>query len=638
MIRSTKVPTIQTFTAHIRNHSLSGLILKRLSQTLTLTLAFSLGACSLLPSKSADQSAGNSEPYSTTSATQPDDEVVFKDFSFEDDTLYDLLVAEIAAQRNQINIALLNYIQQARHTRDPAVIKRAINAAQFAKDGIAITELGLLWVEVEPDNPAAHQLMAYQYSIAKEYGDAIHHIDRVIELGGRISVESLAIGSQSLPQEDKLRLLELYEKLEDKHPESLPVRYSLAIVLSNLKQREQALEKLDSVIETDPNFEVAYVLKSNLLYEQGNPEATLDFAEDAYELFPKNHALGRLYASLLIDAKRLDDAEQVFGELINNYPQTPAFRLSLALVKLENKKVEEAATLLEALLAEGLHVNEAHFYLGRIDDTNKDIDGAVEHYLNISGGMHKTPARERAVYLLMQDGRYDEGVAILDQARAENPADATTLWGLQYKLFNGFEEFDRALATLNQALEQHPDSEELLYARAMWMEAENRLDDMEADLRSILELNPENAIAMNALGYTLADKTDRLEEALKLISMALKIKPDNPAIMDSMGWVLFRLGEKEEALVFLLNAFQKFSDGEVGAHLGEVLLSLNQTTEAYEVWQKALELNPEHPVLTETLKRLAPELLSEAVEGESQEAGSESSESLDSEDSDAVSE
>lgn len=588
----------------------------------TLALSLSVAACAHFnPAKTP-----HTEEASGTETTKQEETLEYSDFNPETDTLYDLLVAEIAAQRNQMNVALLNYIQQARQTRDPGVIRRAINAAQFSKDLFAIKELGLLWVEVEPDNPSAHQLMAYQYSLEKNYSEAIHHIDRVIELGGRISIESLAIGSQSLPDEDKKELLALYQKLYEKHPDSLPVRYSLAIVQSNLKDFEGAEKNLNGIMESDPDFQAAYVLKSNILFEQGKKEQTFDFVESSYERFPSNHSLGRLYASLLIDRQDLERAEEVFDSLMTYYPQMPAFKLSHALVMLENKKVDAAATSLEELLQKGYHSNEANFYLGRIADQREEVDKAVGYYLAIDGGMHFNPALERAGYLLMKAQRFEEAGAAFERARKRNPQDAIGLWITEFKLLNTLGEDERALATLNKAIEDQTSSEDLLYARAMLMEQKDNLPEMENDLRKIIELNPENAIALNALGYTLADKTDRLEEAADLISRALKIKPENPAILDSMGWVLFKMGRNEESLAFLLSAFQKYSDGEIGAHLGEVLLSMNQSTEAREVWTKAMELDPEHPVLIETLKRLAPDLLPAETDATSEETSTEQSE------------
>lgn len=555
------------------------------------------------------QNKSSADTETQLEAKQDDTTTAYTDFDIEQDTLYDLLVAEIAAQRDQLNVTLLNYIQQARITRDPAIIRRAINAAQFSKDLLAIEELALLWLEVEPENPSPHQLLAFQYSVQKKYTEAIHHIDQVLKLGGNISIESLAIGSQSLPEEEKIELLNIYHRLLAEHPDNIEITYSIAIIERNLKRYDEALANLDSVLQRNDKFQPAAVLKANILYEKGDNEKAFEFAEDAYSDFPENHAIGRLYASLLIDRGELEEAEEVFKALVDLYPQAPALKLSLALVMLENKKIEPAQRGLEELLATNNHPNEAHFYLGRIADQQDDTDTAVSHYLKITKSVHFEPALERASFLLMKQGDFDAAYAALKQAREQNPELSQQLWGMQFKQLSALDEKPRALETLDKALLEHPDSEPLLYARAMVRDQDQQLDAMEADLRHILELNPQNAVAMNALGYTLADKTDRLDEAFSLISLALQLKPDNPAILDSMGWVLFKLNKFEEALVFLLKAFQTYPDGEVGAHLGEVLLRLNQTTEAHEVWNKSLELNPNHPILTETLERLAPELL-----------------------------
>ena len=123
-------------------------------------------------------------------------------------------------------------------------------------------------------------------------------------------------------------------------------------------------------------------------------------------------------------------------------------------------------------------------------------------------------------------------------------------------------------------------------------------------MRAILARDPNNATALNALGYTLADRTDRHEEALRLISRALELDPGEPAIMDSMGWVLYRTGRYEEALDYLTRAYAEFPDPEVAAHLGEVLWVNGDTDAATQVWQGALLKDPNHKILLSTLERL----------------------------------
>lgn len=572
-------------------------------------VAIGLQACASL--KQMGQSMGVSKPDTPAETATQQDDIDYADFDLDKDTLYDLLVAEIAAQRGQFNVTLVNYIQQARVTRDVDIIKRAINAAQYSKDLEAIKEMGQLWLEVEPENQSAHQLMAFQYSLQKKYADAIWHIDRLLELGGDARVESLAVGSQQVSEEDKLELLALYQGLLDKHPDNPEVAYALALIERNLKRLDDALARLDDVIARAPDLQSAAVLKADILYDQGKKQQALEFAEEKYDRFPENHALGRFYASLLIENKRLDDAEEVFEQLMERYPQAPAFKLSHALVMLENEKRERAAQELEELIEQGVHLNEAHYYLARIADQEEDTERAMYHYRQVHDGTHFEPALERYSYLLTQQGQTEEALQHLANLRQSKPEQAHRLWILQYKLMSTIKDDARALATLNEALQAYPNDEQLRYARAMTYESQGDLEAMEADLRTIIQRNPKHAIAINALGYTLADRTDRLEEALRLISVAISLKPENPAIIDSMGWVLYRLGQKEEALLFLLQAYQRYQEAEVAAHLGEVLWELGKQTDATLVWRDMLRRNPEHKVLNRTVERYQPGLIDE---------------------------
>jgi tetratricopeptide (TPR) repeat protein len=161
------------------------------------------------------------------------------------------------------------------------------------------------------------------------------------------------------------------------------------------------------------------------------------------------------------------------------------------------------------------------------------------------------------------------------------------------------------MAVYDRALVEHEGNQDLLYARAMLAERLDRIDILEADLNSILSKDPDNADALNALGFTLADRTDRYEEALVLIERAISIKPDDFYIVDSMGWVLYRLGRYEESLTYLQRALVLSNDPEVAAHLGEVLWVMGKRDAAREVWDTALQTTPEDQRLLEVIKRFS---------------------------------
>ena len=532
-----------------------------------------------------------------------------KDFDLEKDTLFDLMVAEVAAQRNQFNITLLNYIQQAHMTRDPEIIKRAINAAQYIKDIEAIKEMALLWSEIEPDNIAAHQLLAFQYFYSKDYQASVEELEKILNLEGNPRLDTLALGSQGLPEDEKREIIALFKKLYASYPKHFLLPYSIAFLHKQLKEYDEALTTLEPVFTLAPNFSGASVLKTNLLYDQGKLKEAIKYASKAFDKFPSDHNLGRLYASMLVENKQLDKAEDVFQSLVDQYPQAPSLKLSLGLVKLENHKTDEAKKLFQELLDAGLHANETNFYLGRIADQEKNYDEAIEHYKQIKDSANYDAAIERISFLLAQQDKVDEMMTYLHELRAKDDKRKKTLWLLEVKLLSLVQAKEKMMDSLNKAIIDFPEDDQLLYARAMNLDSQDDLEGMESDLRKILDHKPDNAIALNALGYTLADKTGRYPEAFVLIQRAHILEPENPAILDSLGWVLFKLNKKEEALLYLLRAFQGYQDGEVAAHLGEVLWSLNQRTEALEVWLNVLNKFPEHPVLLETIKRLAPESL-----------------------------
>jgi len=578
--------------------------LKQLIQCILITSLITLSACKTNPVKS-DNSTGTIPSSDKARIETPE----LQDFDIEKDTLYDLLVAEVAAQRSQFTITLINYIQQARMTLDPGVIKRAINAAQLLKDMDAIREMALLWAEVEPDSVPAHQLLAFQYSLQKNYVDAMLHIEAILQLDGEARVDSLAASSAPLNDEEKNTLLRLYNDLYQVFPSNYEVGYSLALVQKNLTLFEPAISTLKPILEEHPDFEPAAILYANLLYDIGQLDEAIDYADEKFDDFPKNYNLGRLYASMLIETKQLDRAEYVFQSLIDNYPLAHSFKLSHALVMLENQKIDEAKVEFLALLTTGAHLNEANFYLGRIADSKENNEEAIQYYTQVGKSIHYELALERSSFLLGKLDRIEEMLNHLSQARNESNDIALKIWLLEFKLLNTFDKDDLSYISLNQALVAFPDDEQLLYARAMIKESNLDLVGMEEDLRHIINNNPKHAIALNALGYTLADQTDRTTEALKLIEQAIEISPDNPAILDSLGWALFKLDKKPDALVYLFKAFQGYQDGEVAAHLGEVLWSLDQHDKAIDIWAVILTKNPGHEVLLETIQRLHPELL-----------------------------
>ena len=209
----------------------------------------------------------------------------------------------------------------------------------------------------------------------------------------------------------------------------------------------------------------------------------------------------------------------------------------------------------------------------------------------------------RLAFLRAKRGDVSQAREILQRMRDQSSDNALALFMVEAEILDEVERPDEARAVYDEALSVFPDDDTLLYARGLHAMKRGQIELGERDLRQIIEADPEHADALNALGYTLADQTDRFEEALALIERAHALKPEEPAILDSLGWVHYRLGDLERALDYLQQANDLLQDGEIAAHLGEVLWALGRRTEAWAVWDKAVDADPEHAYLQEVVGR-----------------------------------
>jgi tetratricopeptide (TPR) repeat protein len=236
------------------------------------------------------------------------------------------------------------------------------------------------------------------------------------------------------------------------------------------------------------------------------------------------------------------------------------------------------------------------------DDNNPE--DAIANYMQVRDGEEYLTANSRIGQLLVEGGQLERSHTWFDEQRAEYPQLRDQLYGLEADILARAGATNDAMQLLNEAVAQAPDSTSLRYARAMLAEQQDNLVLMEKDLRLVLAADPNNAAALNALGYTLADRTTRYAEALELVSRAMELQPNEPAILDSMGWVLFRTGRYAESVQYLSRAYGNFPDPEVAAHLGEALWVNGDKDGAMAVWQGALLRDPGHPILLDTLDRL----------------------------------
>ncbi|WP_323754109.1 tetratricopeptide repeat protein [Marinobacter sp.] len=552
----------------------------------------------------ASFSGSSSQPAPEPAAPPTPEQTDIEYADFEPEVLYQLLSAEIAAQRGRYDVTLVNYLQAAKTSRDDGVIERAMRIAQTLNADNAQQQLANLWLEKSPENIQAHRVAAIQAVKRQNLETALYHMEEILNQGEDADFDSLAAMATQLPPEQQQELLTLYLRLAERHPDTPDLEYGIALLMKVTGAAQDGLDRLDTLLAEHPNFQPAITLKGDLLYQTGQTKAALNYLTTNTRRFPDNRQMGTLYGRILINEQKLQAAQDEFQRLVKRYPKVPGLKLSHALVALENQQPDIARTELTALVEQGQHINEAQYYLGRIEEEAGNTELAINHYQSVDEGNYYFPALSRASELKAQAGELSEAISHLHSLRANNPEQAEKFWLLEINLLIDQNKKARALAATNTALEEYPKNVEARYARAMLLDARGEPEQAEQDLKAILDIEPASSITLNALGYILTERTDRLQEAQGYIERALALDPDNPAILDSMGWVLFKQGRTMEALDYLSQAWGAYPDPEVSAHYGEALWSIGEEEQARIVWEEGLDNDPDHEILLETIERL----------------------------------
>jgi tetratricopeptide (TPR) repeat protein len=571
-----------------------------------LSLAVQLAACSAVPVQ--DTAAANPQTV-TTEAAEAEPEMPASQPKavarpFPDDTLLSLLTAEFAGQRQQYDQALDGYMQEARKTRDPTIAARAAQVAQFTGKGEAADEASAIWTDAADSDPEAHLTRAQILMGNRKFTEALTEFVRVHELTGDSQYETLAATAAVQKDAGIPDLLEHMQTLTSTYPQDVSLWTAMGILEQSRNHLPESLKLFDTALAIDPAALTPAVFKARMLASSNQPESALAWANEVLVRHPDNKGIQVLRARILLNMERMEEAAVAFTELHQQYPDDNALLLSLGLIEYDLGRDQLADQHLEILINQGAHLPQAYYYRALIAERHNDTDKAFEYYANVQSGREFLPAQSSAAAILYKTRGLDQAVAFLTIVSKHHPRDADELTIMRADLYVQAGRQDTALAVYNDALTQQPDSQPLLFGRAMLYGELNNIAGLEQDLRKIIEIDPDNAEALNALGYTLLDKTQRFDDALPLIQQAYKIRPNSPAIIDSLGWYYYRTGEATRAEPLLKQAYTLSRDHEIAAHYGELLWSIGRTSEATQIWREGLADRPDSSAIQETLKRL----------------------------------
>jgi len=523
--------------------------------------------------------------------------------------MFKVLLAEIALQRDQPNVAVQAYLDLARDTKDPRIAQRAAVVAWNAHANSAALEAAALWLQAEPDSVQARQVLATLLIGQSQLADARPHLEKLLA-ADRANSGSIFLWLNMLLARypDKPAALQFAQGLAAPYAEIPEAHYAVARAAWNAEQGETALTEVRAALKLRPDWEQAALFQGQIL-QHSSDDAALAYFQQYLTAYPSAVDVRLSYARLLVNAQKFDAARGEFQKLLEEFPNNAQVSMAVALLSLQLHDYDAAEAQLKHVLdTDYKDPDTARFYLGQLAEERKRYDEALKWYASVSSGDQYVPAQARYASVLVKQGKLADARQYLRklQAQARDEQQRVQLVQAEAELLRETKQYGEAYEVLDRALQKMPDSTALLYDHAMMAEKLDRLDVLEANLRQVIKIKPDYAHAYNALGYTFADRNTRLPEAYTLIEQALKLAPDDPFIIDSMGWVLYRMGKNEESLGYLKRAFDLRPDPEIAAHLGEVLWNSGQHDAARKVWTGALQDDPDNTVLTATVKKFTP--------------------------------
>ncbi|MDY6943422.1 MAG: tetratricopeptide repeat protein [Pseudomonadota bacterium] len=556
---------------------------------LLLPVALSLAACSVIPDR------GPPARDDTSTAAAPT----------EPDVVHWLLVGEMAAKRGDATLAVSSYRRAAEQSDDPDVAKRATDLAVAAGDLETALETAERWSALSVDNSEAlTALVRLNLGLGRRDQAAEHlrHLVATYADGPKAALLALPGLLSPYVNQDPATLSAM-DLLREDYAAYAEYHYALARLAMIAGDMEAATSAADEVIRLAPDWYRGQVLEARILMERGETDAALKTMATVVAQRGDESGLRLEYARMLLQSGQFGAARVQFEAVLALTPNQPEALYTMALLSLDEGLYEDAFDYLTRVLRTGYRRFDAYYHLGVLERERGRLENALQWFAQVQRGDYVVSAQLQIADVLIQMDQMEDARRHLQELRDRNPSLQLPLYVGEGEQLIRYGQYDAAFELLTTALAQFPQERQLRYLRALAAEYVGRLALAEQDLRQLIAEDPNDANALNALGYMLTVHTERFDEAEALVMRALELDPENPAIIDSRGWLAYRRGDLSEAEHYLSQAYGLDSDPEIAAHFGEVLWMRGKKSEAREVWERARRDDPDHRVLLETMER-----------------------------------
>jgi tetratricopeptide (TPR) repeat protein len=521
------------------------------------------------------------------------------------DVLTPTLQAEFALQAGEDKLAATKFLEAASRSIDPALAQRATEIALLAhEDGLAASAI-VRWRQLEPksaDLESADALLAIRKG---DRDTARRELLEMLNAGGDGWKRAIRVLASATDAPTSAHVAE--DLFVQGH---WPVNIDVWLAFGELSRRlgDPALTQriVGDVVRRFPNEPRAWLLESERLQERGDHAGARQALDHALS-FATIDKIARNAAAAAY--ARLGDPKTAAATLARGVQDTTSYIARAAYLAQADDNAGLAALYTEVQTPDPSPDAERRLLLGQLAEYLKHVDEALSWYRGVPPGPNHNDAQNRVAIVLESRGDLDGALALLREQQRDSVSAGTSQpdsFRIEGELLARHSRKDEALVAYSRGLAFFDGDEDLLYGRALLLEDMDRVAEAEADLREIVAADPENSEALNALGYTLADRTNRYAEAQMLIEKALRLQPDSPAFLDSLGWVQHRLGRDTEALRNLRRAFDLLKDPEIAAHLGEVLWLGGDKDSARAVWKEGLALDKDNRALHRVMQTYKP--------------------------------
>jgi len=569
-------------------------------------IAATLLSCAATGNRSTTPDQAENQPLPQTTAAGVAQQPELPTQELTDDLMFDILLAEIAGQRGELDTSVPHYLQAAENARDPRVAERAVQIASYAKQFAIAERAARRWVELAPQDIEAHKALTVLALHLGDTDEAIAQLDYLIKAADDPQ-EGYNLATALLARDpDKEAALVSMERLVAYHPESPHAWMALSRMAVNVNKLDKGLDSVNRALELSPGLPDAMMLKAQILVRQERKAEATQLLESAVDKHPDNAMLHFAYGRMLLDGDDLDGARKQFGRVVELDPENAEGLYSLALLELETKQYASGEKHLQQLLKLRPNEQNAYYYLGYSALEQGHEDAALQWYRKVEGGDYWSQSQLRIAEILVRQDKLEAMQNHMLTLRSMNPDQRVPLFLIEGQVLTDAGLNRQVYDLYGLALQESPDNEELLYAHSLAAEKLGKLEIAERSMRRILKNDPDNARTLNALGYTLADRTNRYEEALSYITRAYEQEPNDPAVIDSLGWVHYRLGNLDEARRLLQQAWDMTGNSEIGAHLGEVMWAQGDRDGARRIWDASLASDPGNVMLLKVINRYTP--------------------------------